>query len=98
MPGKDRKAFATDLNTIYQAPDEKKALTTLEHVTEKWIPKYQNSSFYTVHYIQKYSKQRLFVYCVLENSSNLSSFLNFFTCSSPNSNRPPNYFFLSLGI
>ena len=56
MPGKDRKAFATDLNTIYQAPDEKKALTTLEHVTEKWIPKYQNSSFYTVHYIQKYSK------------------------------------------
>ena len=43
MPDKDRKAFATDLKTIYQAPDEKKALVTLEHVTEKWTPKYPNS-------------------------------------------------------
>ena len=40
---KDRKAFATDLKTIYQAPDEKKALVALEHVTEKWTPKYPNS-------------------------------------------------------
>ena len=98
VPNRDRKAFATDLKTIYQAPDEKKALVALEHVIEKWTPKYQNSSFYTVHHIQKYSKQKLFVYCVFENSSNLSLFLNFFTHSSPSSNRPPNYFFLSLGI
>jgi hypothetical protein len=27
--------FAADLKTIYQAPDEKKALTALEHMTEK---------------------------------------------------------------
>lgn len=40
---KDMKAFATDLKTIYQAPDEKKVLATLEHVTEKWSPKYPNS-------------------------------------------------------
>lgn len=43
VPDKDRKAFATDLKTIYQAPDEKKALTTLERVTKKWTPKYPNS-------------------------------------------------------
>ena len=43
VPDKDRKAFATDLKTIYQAPDEKKALAALEHVTEKWTPKYPNS-------------------------------------------------------
>lgn len=43
VPDKDRKAFATDLKTIYQAPDEKKALVALEHVTEKWTPKYPNS-------------------------------------------------------
>ena len=35
--------FAADLKTIYQAPDEKKALIALEHVTEKWAPKYPNS-------------------------------------------------------
>ena len=34
VPDKDRKAFATDLKTIYQAPDEKKALAALEQVTE----------------------------------------------------------------
>ena len=44
VPDKDRKAFATDLKTIYQAPDEKKALVALEHVTEKWTPKYPNST------------------------------------------------------
>ena len=35
VPDKDRKAFATDFKTIYQASDEKKALAALEHVTEK---------------------------------------------------------------
>ena len=43
VPDKDRKAFATDLKTIYQAADEKKALAVLDHVTEKWTPKYPNS-------------------------------------------------------
>ncbi len=43
VPDKDRKAFAADLKTIYQAADEKKALAALEGVTEKWAPKYTNS-------------------------------------------------------
>lgn len=43
VPDKDRKAFASDLKTIYQAADEKKALEALERVTEKWTPKYPNS-------------------------------------------------------
>ena len=43
VPDKDRKAFAADLKTIYQATDEKKALAALERVTEKWTPKYPNS-------------------------------------------------------
>jgi len=43
VPDKDRKAFATDLKTIYHASDEKKALVALEHVTGKWTPKYPNS-------------------------------------------------------
>lgn len=43
VPDKDRKAFATDLKTIYQAADEKRALTALDRVTEKWTPKYPNS-------------------------------------------------------
>lgn len=43
IPDKDRKSFATDLKTIYQAADEKKALAALDHVTEKWTPKYPNS-------------------------------------------------------
>ncbi len=43
VPDKDRNAFATDLKTIYQAADEKKAMAALERVTEKWIPKYPNS-------------------------------------------------------
>ena len=43
VPDKDRKAFAADLRTIYQAADEKKALAALERTTEKWIPKYPNS-------------------------------------------------------
>ena len=43
VPDKDRKAFATDLKTIYQAANEKKALAALDRVTEKWTPKYPNS-------------------------------------------------------
>ena len=43
VPDKDRKAFATDLKTIYQAADEKKALAALERVAEKWAPKYPHS-------------------------------------------------------
>ena len=33
VPDKDKKAFATDLKTIYQAADEKKALAALDRVT-----------------------------------------------------------------
>ena len=36
VPDKDRKAFATDLKTIYQPADEQKALAALDRVTEKW--------------------------------------------------------------
>ena len=43
VPDKDRKAFAADLKTIYQAVDEQKALAALDRVTEKWTPKYPNS-------------------------------------------------------
>ena len=43
VPDKDRKAFAADLKTIYQAADEQKALAALDRVTEKWTPKYPNS-------------------------------------------------------
>ena len=43
VPDKDRKAFATDLKIIYQAPDEKKSLAALDRVTEKWTLKYPNS-------------------------------------------------------
>ena len=37
---KERKPFATDLKTIYQAPTEERALEALERVTEKWTEKY----------------------------------------------------------
>lgn len=43
VPDKDRKAFATDLKTIYQATDEQKALAALDRVTEKWSPKYPHA-------------------------------------------------------
>lgn len=43
MADKDRKPFATDLKTIYQAPTEESALEALERVTEKWSEKYPNS-------------------------------------------------------
>jgi len=39
VPDKDRKAFAKDLKTIYQAVNEEKALEALDRVTEKWTPK-----------------------------------------------------------
>lgn len=42
MADKDRKPFATDLKTIYQAPTEESALEALERVTEKWSGKYPN--------------------------------------------------------
>ena len=42
-PDKDRKAFAKDLKTIYQAVNEEKALEALDRVTEKLTPKYPNS-------------------------------------------------------
>lgn len=42
VPGKDRKVFVTDLKTIYQAPDEKKALAALDRVTEKWTMPIRN--------------------------------------------------------
>lgn len=43
VPDKDRKAFATDLKTIYHAPTEEKAREALDAVTEKWTTKYPNS-------------------------------------------------------
>lgn len=43
VPNKDRKAFASDLKTIYHASDEEKARMALDRVTEKWTAKYQNS-------------------------------------------------------
>ena len=43
VPDKDRKAFAADLKTIYQAADGKKAPDAPERVTGKWTPKYPDS-------------------------------------------------------
>ena len=40
---KDKKAFANDLKTIYQAPSEKIAIENLEKVTEVWEKIYPNS-------------------------------------------------------
>jgi transposase-like protein len=40
---KDRKAFAADLKTIYNAPTEQKAADTRDRVAEKWKEKYPNS-------------------------------------------------------
>lgn len=40
---KDRKAFATDLKTIYNAPTEQQGLDARERVTEKWQNKYPNA-------------------------------------------------------
>ena len=43
VPDKDRKAFASDLKTIYHASDEEKARLALDRVTEKWTAKSPNS-------------------------------------------------------
>ena len=43
VPDKDRKAFATDLKTIYHAPSEEQARAALDRVHEKWTTKYPNS-------------------------------------------------------
>ena len=43
VPDKDRKAFASDLKTIYHASDEEKARLALNRVTKKWTVKYPNS-------------------------------------------------------
>ena len=43
VPDKERKAFASDLKTIYHASDEEKARLALDRVTEKWTAKYPNS-------------------------------------------------------
>ena len=40
---KDMKSFASDLKTIYHAPDEKTAYENMHEVTEKWNSKYPNS-------------------------------------------------------
>ena len=40
---KNKKEFANDLKTIYQAPSEKAALEQLERVTEKWEADYPNA-------------------------------------------------------
>lgn len=40
---KDRKNFASDLKSIYQATSEDRALEALEQVCEKWSDKYPNS-------------------------------------------------------
>ena len=40
---KNKKEFANDLKSIYQAPSEKAALEQLERVTEKWEKDYPNA-------------------------------------------------------
>lgn len=43
VPDKDRKAFAKDLKTIYEAPTEEQAVLNRDAVTEKWSRKYPNA-------------------------------------------------------
>ena len=40
---KDRKAFAKDLKTIYNAPNEEQGRSNRDQVTEKWSEKYPNA-------------------------------------------------------
>lgn len=40
---KDKKEYAKDLKTIYQAPSEEIAHKNMEQITEKWEPKYPNA-------------------------------------------------------
>ena len=43
VPYKDKKAFATDLKSIYLAPNEQQGQENLERVAEKWSEKYPNA-------------------------------------------------------
>lgn len=43
VPDKDKKAFAADLKSIYQAPTEEQGFANMEAVTEKWQGKYPNA-------------------------------------------------------
>lgn len=42
VPNKDRKAFATDLKTIYHVPSEDQTRATLDRVHEKWTVTIRN--------------------------------------------------------
>lgn len=43
MEDKDRKTFAKDLKTIYNAPTEEQGRINRDRVTEKWSEKYANA-------------------------------------------------------
>lgn len=43
VPYKDKKAFATDLRSIYLAPNEEQGRENLARVSEKWSEKYPNA-------------------------------------------------------
>ncbi|HEX3028395.1 MAG TPA: IS256 family transposase [Clostridia bacterium] len=43
VPDKDKKAFATDLKTIYHAPTEETGYERMKEVTEKWQEHYPNA-------------------------------------------------------
>lgn len=47
VPDKDRKTFAADLKSIYQAPNEEQGRANMEAVTEKWQSKDPNGSWST---------------------------------------------------
>ena len=40
---KDRKSFAKDLKTIYNAPNEEQGRSNRDHISEKWSEKYPNA-------------------------------------------------------
>ena len=58
VPDKDRKAFATDLKTIYHAPTEEKAREALDNVAEKWTPQYPNAIESLNYTYRKLNRQR----------------------------------------
>lgn len=43
MADKDRKAFANDFKTIYNAPNEEQGRANRDRITEKWSEKYPNA-------------------------------------------------------
>ena len=55
---KDKKAFANDLKTIYQAPSEKIAIENLEKVTEVLEKIYPRSVFLSDTTLLLYMKQQ----------------------------------------